>query len=422
MAKPIPDAEIVTLNNGIRIVVENIPHLRSVCIGLVAGAGTVQEDLKDSGISHFIEHMMFKGTAKRSAFDIASQIDGVGGKMNAFTGKEYTCYYAVVEDKHFGVAADVLSDMFLNSLFREEDIVLEKNVVLEEIRMYEDTPDEQIHDLFMATALKGHRLANPILGTQESVKGFARGSISAYMEKAYAPQNLIISVAGNISPKEACRTIEEMFSKKTGRNGISDGPEPKISANISLKTKKTEQVHFIVGTKGIRHTDDRKYILAILDNILGGSMSSRLFQEIREKRALAYSVHSFTQGYKNSGIFGVYAGTKKDTFMETFSLILAEIKKIKDGGISPEEADRAKEYVKGSMVLALESSRNRMSYIAKSLFYYGRIVPIDEVVEKIDAVTFEDVASIANELFVDKYLSLAVIGDLKELPFKEIRI
>lgn len=422
MKKPIPDAKIETLDNGIRIITEELPHLRSVSLGIIAGAGASLENKTNSGVSHFIEHMLFKGTDSRNAFQIASEIDGVGGKLNAFTGKEYTCYYAVVEDKHFGVAADVLSDMLLNSLFKEEDIALEKNVVLEEIKMYEDTPDEQIHDLFMSTALKGHSLGNPILGTEESVRNFNREAALSYMKSVYSPQNLIISVAGNITGDKAADLFSGYFGKVSGQNGLDAGAVPEMSPNIKLKSKNTEQVHFVVGTKGMRHTDDRKYALSLLDNLLGGTMSSRLFQEIREKRALAYSIHSFSQGFKNSGLFSVYAGTKKETFEQTLSLILEEFKKIKKGEINREELSRSKEYVKGSMVLALESSRNRMSYIAKSLFYHDRIVPIDEVVEKIDAVTFEDVTSIANELFVDKYLNLAVIGDLKKLPFKEIKV
>lgn len=429
MKKPIPDAKIETLDNGLRIVTEDLPHLRSVSLGLIAGAGAVLENKDTSGVSHFIEHMLFKGTASRTAFEIASEIDGVGGKLNAFTGKEYTCYYAVVEDKHFGVAADVLSDMLLNSAFKDEDIALEKNVVLEEIKMYEDTPDEQIHDLFMATALKGHGLGNPILGTEKSVRNFKRDAVLSYMKNIYSPKNLIISIAGNISGSKAVDLFAGLFGGVTGENAVTAGTlpagrqgVPEMSSNIKLKSKKTEQVHFVVGTKGMSHADDRKYALSLLDNLLGGTMSSRLFQEIREKRALAYSIHSFSQGFKDSGIFSIYAGTKKETFEETLSLILEELRKVKNGQISQAELSRSKEYVKGSMVLALESSRNRMSYIAKSLFYYDRIIPIDEVVEKIDAVRLEDVADIANELFVDKYMNLAVIGDLEKLPFKEIKL
>lgn len=422
MEKTSPKTIVSSLDNGLRIVAEELPHLRSVSIGLVVGAGAVLENEKNSGISHFIEHMMFKGTNKRSSFQIASEIDGVGGKLNAFTGKEYTCYYAVVEDRHFGTAADVLSDMVLNSLFKEEEIALEKNVVLEEIGMYEDTPDEQIHDLSMATALKGHGLGKPILGTKESVKKFDREAVLSYIKSIYSPKNTIISVAGNIPSEEVTDLLGSLFGKSSGKDVSPANTVPKISSNVNLKSKKTEQVHFVLATKGLKHTDDKKYALSLLDNILGGTMSSRLFQEIREKRALAYSVHSFSQGFKDTGLFSIYAGTKKETFEETLSLILKEIKKIKSGGITLEELSRSKEYVKGSMVLALESSRNRMSYMAKSMFYYDRIVPIDEVVDNIDNVRMEEIVSMADEIFSDEYISLAVIGDLKKLPVKEIRI
>lgn len=422
LAKKIPDAKIETLDNGIRVVIEELPHLRSVSVGLVVGAGAVCEEKRNMGISHFIEHMMFKGTEKRSAFEIARELDSIGGKLNAFTGKEYTVYYAVVEDRHFKVATDVLSDMFLNSLFKEEEIDLERNVVLEEIKMYEDTPDEQIHDVFASTILQDHSLGNTILGSEITVGGIKRKDIKEYLQKAYTPENLIISVAGNIKKAEAIKFFNKTFKDLSGKSEIKIPPVPEIKKNIRLKSKKTEQVHLIIGSKGVAQTDEERYTFTLLDNILGGSMSSRLFQEIREKRALAYSIYSFNQGFKGAGIFNIYAGTRKENFEQVIELITQEMAKIKRDGITKDEMERAKEFVKGSMVLGLESSNNRMNYIAKSLFYYDRIIPIDEIFEKIDLVKAEDIVTIANKLFVDKYMNLAVIGDFEELPIKEIRI
>lgn len=418
----IPSANISTLENGIRIVTEEIPYLRSVSIGLMVGAGSSIEQKKETGISHLIEHMTFKGTPKRNAFQIAQALDSVGGKLNAFTGKEYTVYYAVVQDKHFDIAADVLSDIYLNPLNKAEDLDLERNVVLEEIRMYEDTPDEQIHDIFISKILKGHSIGNSTLGTMESVSELGRDDILDFRKKYYSPDNLIVSVAGNIETKAVVETVSNWFLSDSGKNKKTKQPLPEVSKNIFLKNKKTEQAHIIIGTKGTSQMDEDRYIFSVLENAVAGSMSSRLFQEIREKRALAYSIYSFNQGFKDIGLFGVYAGTKKENFEQVVSLILKELKDIKRSGLKKEEIERAKEFIKGSIVLSLESSSNRMNYSAKSLFYYDRIVPIDEIFEKVDKVSNDDIIALTNDRFRNDYMNLIVIGDFEKLPVSEIKI
>lgn len=418
----IPDASVKTLSNGIRIVTEEIPHLRSASIGLVTGAGSSLEVEKEMGISHLIEHMAFKGTSKRNAFQIAQELDSIGGKLNAFTGKEYTVYYAVVQDKHFDIAADVLSDIYLNSLYKDEDLKLEKNVIFEEIRMYEDTPDEQIHDLFISKILKGHAMGNCTLGTKESVEAIGKENIFDYMKRLYSPDNLLVSVAGNIDEKTVIDTITSLFGKNSGKGMKSFSKKPEISKNIFLKQKKTEQAHIIIGTRGSSQMDEDRYIFSVIENAIGGSMSSRLFQEIREKRALAYSIYSFNNGFKDIGLFGIYAGTKKENLEQVVSLALKELTDIKKAGLTKEELGRAKEFIKGSIVLSLESSSNRMNYIAKSLFYYDRIIPIEEVFEKVDRVNNDDIITLANNRFRSEDINLIVIGDMDKLPISDIDI
>lgn len=418
----IPNATIDILDNGIKVVTEEIPHLRSVSTGLVVGAGSVTEKKDVMGISHFIEHTTFKGTKKRSAFEIAQELDRVGGKLNAFTGKEYTVYYAIVQDKYFNVASDVLGDIFLNSLYRDSDLDMERNVVLEEIKMYEDTPDEQIHDIFASTILHHHSLGNTTLGEVETVRSLDSKKIAAYRKELYTPDNMIISVAGNINRSKVIGMLKETFSSFSGKKDHHIEKMPEITPNIKLKPKKTEQAHMILGIKGCSQTDDERYAFAILDNALGGSMSSRLFQEIREKRALVYSVYSFNQGFRDIGLFGVYAGTSPKNFEQVIELTVKELSRIKKEGITDEEMNRAKEFLKGSLVLGLETSNSRMNYLAKSLFYYDRIIPIDEVFEKIDRILNKDIVEIAERHFLDNYLNLVVIGDFKELPIKSVSI
>ncbi|MDI6731188.1 MAG: pitrilysin family protein [Candidatus Margulisbacteria bacterium] len=412
---PIPDAKTTVIENSLTLVTEEIASLRSVAMGVLVGTGSGSESEKESGISHFIEHMLFKGTTKRSAYDIAHALDAVGGKINAYTGKEFTMYYAVVLDKHIDVAIDVLSDIVVNSLYDDDAIELEKGVVLEEIKMYEDTPDELIHDYFAEKILHGHTLAKPIIGNEESVRAISRGEILNYLDRSYGPQNTVIALAGAV-PKDIVSRISKAFAGYKGIGVRGQYEIPQIKGGQYLKKKKTEQVHLCLGTKGVSQIEDDRYPYAVLDNILGGSMSSHLFQEVREKRGLVYSIYSTSSPFRDFGLSYVYAGTSAGSLEQVINLILLEFSQLKKEGISLAELDKARENLKGSLVLGLESTSSRMSWLAKSQMYHNRVQTIDEVFEKVDKVTNDDIIRMANDYFKDEYLTLAVIGDLGELP------
>ncbi|MDD5593241.1 MAG: pitrilysin family protein [Candidatus Margulisbacteria bacterium] len=415
----IPQAKKIVLPNGLRIVSEEIPAMRSVSMGILAGVGSGSETPKEAGLSHYIEHMMFKGTKKRSAYEIAHALDSIGGKMNAYTSKETTVYYAVVLDKHIDIQIDVLCDMVLGSLFDPKEMEVEKGVILEEIKMYEDTPDELIHDYFAEKILHGHPLGQPTIGHAASVKAMKRENIVDYISRFYSPKNMVISLAGAI-PGNVVDLLKPYFEKYEGKEVALKQPQPDIKGVVSLKKKKTEQTHLCLGTKGPSQLDDDRFAFAILDNIMGGSMSSHLFQEVREKRGLAYAIYSTSSPFRDFGIAYTYAGISHENLVQVVDLILNEFKRMKKEGLTQAELERAKEYMKGTTVLGLESTSSRMSYIMRSEFYYNRIITIDEVFDKIDKVTNDDIVRLANQYFIDQYLTLAVIGDFEELPIKEI--
>ncbi|KPJ69341.1 hypothetical protein AMJ44_04010 [candidate division WOR-1 bacterium DG_54_3] len=416
----IPRSKKKVFKNGLKILTENIPIVRSVAMGILVGTGSGNETQEENGISHFIEHMTFKGTPKRSAYEIAHTLDAVGGKMNAYTTKEYTVYYAVVLDKHLEIAIDVLCDILLNSVFNPKEMEREKRVILEEIKMYEDTPDELVHDFFAEKILHGHPIGKPTIGLEETVKSIKRDDILSYRKKWYSPQNTIVSLAGDISFEEVIEKLKPYLASWQGERTVPPPLLPQIKGSLSLKNKKTEQLHLCLGVKGVSQTDEERYPYAVLDNVLGGSMSSRLFQEIREKRGLAYSIFSTSAPFRNFGISYVYAGTSKENMKQVVDLILEQFTKIKKEGVKPEELERAREYLKGTLVLGMESTSSRMNWLAKSQFYYNRVMTIDEIFEKVDKVTQDDIIKLANQFFRDEYLTLAVIGDLEELPIKEI--
>ncbi len=402
------------LENGVTLLTETMEDVRSVAMGIVVGAGSGLEQEPLAGISHFIEHMAFKGTSKRSAFDIASELDAVGGKMNAFTSKELTTYYAVTLDRHINVATDVLSDIFLNSVYDKKEMELEKGVIAEEIKMYEDTPDERIHDLFTEVIYHGHPLGRSTIGNEKSVRSIGRENVIDYIKGLYTPDNTIIALAGNIKHEEAVKLIEPAFSAMRGKLPAAEKASPTIIKSVKLKHKKTEQVHMCLGTNGPSQIDDDRYAFSILDTVLGGSMSSRLFQEVREKRGLAYSIYSYNGAMKDCGLYVVYAGTSKENFRKVVDLTMEEFNKIKKNGITKEEMDRSKEHLKGSLVLGLESTSSRMGYLAKCQYYFGRIITIDEIFEKVDKVTLDDIIKTANKYIRDEYLTLTAIGDISE--------
>ena len=416
----IPQAKKIVLPNGLRIVTEDIPALRSVSMGILAGVGSGNETASEAGLSHYIEHMMFKGTKKRTAYEIAHALDSIGGKMNAYTSKETTVYYAVVLDKHIDTQIDVLSDMVLGSLFDAKEMEIEKGVILEEIKMYEDTPDELIHDYFAEQILHGHPLGQPTIGHAASVKAMSRDNIVDYVGRFYSPHNMVISLAGAL-PGNVVDLLKPYWEKLEGKKIVHKQPHSDVKGGIFLKKKKTEQTHLCLGTKGPSQLDDDRFAFAILDNIMGGSMSSHLFQEVREKRGLAYAIYSTASPFRDLGIAYTYAGISQENLEQVVDLILKEFGRMKKDGLTSGEIERAKEYMKGTTVLGLESTAARMSYIMRSEFYYDRVITIDESFDKIDKVGNDDIIRLANQYFRDEFLTLAVIGDIDELPVKDLR-
>lgn len=416
-----PDYKIEKLANGLTIVLEEIPALRSVSVGVLVGSGSSSENEEIAGISHFMEHMLFKGTAKRSAYDIAKEIDAIGGRINAGTDKEYTSYYAVVLDAHLEIAINVLSDMYLNSVFDKDEINKERNVILEEIGMYEDTPDEKIHDLACQNILDGHPLGCTVLGTAESIKKITREKLLDYFKKNYTPDNTIIAVAGNFKAEEALALIKESFCRLPGKKIPLLEPEINLKPGIKIYKKETEQAHVCLSTRGVSFKDEDRFALSLLSSVLGRNMSSRLFQKIREQKGLVYSIYTYPTFFKNAGIFTCYAGTNVKNSQEVVDIILKEFQLIKEKGITAEELLRSKEQLKGNMVLGMESSSSRMSWLAKSYYYYNEVKNLDEVFKKIDRISADDVQRLANRFFISGSLQLTAIGNFpKKNFFKEL--
>lgn len=411
------------LPNGLRLITEEIPHVHSAVIGIWVGTGSRHEDKEIHGVSHFLEHMLFKGTKNRTAKQIAETLEAVGGQLNAFTSKEVTCYYAKVLHEHFDLATDVLSDMFFNSLFLETEINKEKNVILEEIKMYEDTPDDLVHDVFSNTLWHDHPLGQPVIGTNESVEKLTREQLVAYNKSRYVPKNVVISVVGKIKRQQVLEKIQSIFAGFSGELIEKKISEPKVNNSATFVTRDIEQVHLCLGTPGLYNQHPNIYSLHVLNNILGGGLSSRLFQDIREERGLAYSIYSYHSGYSNAGLFGVYAGTSRQNFEVVLELILKQIADIKKNGITKDELERTKQQVKGSILLSLENVSHRMSSLGKSEISYGRIVTPDEIVESIMKVTNESVIEVAQQMFKPENFALAVVGpDNIAVDFKELII
>lgn len=400
------------LPNGIRVVTEEIPHVRSVSIGLWVGVGSRDETDENSGIAHFIEHMMFKGTKNRSAKQIAEELDAIGGQLNAFTAKEYTCYYAKTLDEHFPKSLDLLADMFFNSLYDPQEIDKERNVIIEEINMYEDAPDELIHDLFASTLWNNHPLGRSIIGTREVVEKINRADIISFLKTFYTPDQLVIAVAGNVKHDRVMELITPLFDRMEGKSTARNYAKPVPVYQVATKKKDTEQVHLCIGVPGLPLDHEQIYSLYVLNSILGGGISSRLFQEIREERGLAYSVYSYHNSYKDAGLFSIYTGLSLKNIGPVVELISRELKQIKAGKVTEEEVFRAKEQLKGSLYLGLENVSNRMSRIGKSELCLGRIITPEEAVEKINRVGIKDVQLLAEQLFASDKMVLTSIGPM----------
>lgn len=403
-----------TLSNGLRIICESIPHVHSVALGVWVGSGSRYEDPYYNGISHFIEHMFFKGTSRRTAKQIAETIDAVGGQLNAFTTKEYTCFYAKVLDQHYKLGIDLLSDMVTQSLFAPEEMEKEKLVVLEEIKSYEDSPDDMIHDILIHSALKGHPLGWSILGSPETIQRIDRKAVMDYLGQHYTPDNIVFAVAGNVQFDQIVAEIEGHFSKLSGSKKESSSVVPEMEPAVVIKQKDIEQVHLCLGTQGIGRQDPDKYVVFVLDSILGGSVSSRLFQQLREERGLVYVAGSNHASYLDTGIFSVYAGTSLRNFEEVITLIKKELNKFTVELVEEAELTRAKDQLRGNLLLSLESTCNRMSRIAKTELFGDQLLTPEESVAKIETVTADAIRRVARHFFDEHRIVMAAIGPFPE--------
>ncbi|MEC0246137.1 pitrilysin family protein [Paenibacillus chitinolyticus] len=400
------------LNNGLRVVTEKIPTCRSVAIGIWVKTGSRNETQLNNGISHFIEHMLFKGTERHSAKDIAEVFDGIGGNVNAFTSKEYTCYYAKVLDEHLGIAVDILSDMFFNSVFNEEELEKEKNVIFEEIAMYEDTPDDLVHDLVAKAAYGSHPLGYTILGTQAHLSGMKPNDLRAYMKECYTIENTVIAVAGNIDD-----SVFELLEKHFGHFNVSgtqqNQEEPAFMSERVFQSKTTEQNHICLSLPGLSLREENLYPMVLLNNAIGGGMSSRLFQEIREKRGLAYSVYSYHSSHIDNGVFTIYTGTAPKQTEEVLKVTIEMLHDIAEKGMTDAELRKGKEQLKGSLILSLESTNSRMNRIGKNELMTGRHYTLDEMINRIESVEMEHIHALTRKLF-SKPFAIAMVGSRDE--------
>lgn len=403
-----------TLPSGLRVLTETMPAVRSATVGVWADVGSSLESGEQRGISHLVEHMLFKGTKGRTARQIAETMDGVGGNLNAFTDKESTCYYAKVIDRHLPLATNVLADMFLNSTFDSEELRKEQNVVLEEIKMYDDSPDELIHDLFLQTMWNGSNLGAPTIGFVETITGFGPDDLRSHMDAHYAPNSVVVAAAGNLDHDRFVELVASEFAQFQGACPLPAPETPKTTPARLVRRKDSEQAYVIAGTRGLSVCDDRRYALSILDTILGGGMSSRLFQEIREKRGLVYTVYSFQAAYRAAGLFGVYAGTSPANVSACIDLIVEQLAKAREVGIVDDELQLAKEHIKGNLTLSLESTSSRMIRLGRNEFALGRHVTPEEIEERVDAVTADAVRELARELLAEENLGLCIIGPVDE--------
>jgi predicted Zn-dependent peptidase len=413
--------------SGLRIVTEEVPSVRSAAVGIWVNVGSRDEAPATAGASHFLEHLLFKGTTSRTALEISSSIESVGGEMNAFTSKEYTCFYARVIDTDLPMAIDVVSDLITSSIVTALDVDAERKVVLEEIAMRDDDPSDLVHDLFSDTFYGDTPIGRPILGTVESIKGMSRNTVFNYYKKRYQPQDLVVAVAGNIKHKRVVAMVEEALSRD---NFLDVMAAPVLRPNTVVKNskqrsvgllfKKSEQAHMFYGMEGVARADERRFAMGVLSAALGGGMSSRLFQEIREKRGLAYSVYAYAQQFAGSGVLGFYAGCNPSKAVEVVEIFQSVLVDVADNGMTHEEIIRAKGAVRGSLVLSQEDSGSRMSRIGKNEIVYGQIMDFDDILKAIDRVSAEDIREIASEFLV-KTPTLALVGPFKsESKFEKV--
>lgn len=402
------------LKNGVRIISEQLEHLRSVSLGIWVNAGSRDETSSENGVSHFIEHMVFKGTRNRTSLQIAKELDAIGGLSNAFTGKENTCFYARVLDKHFRALSDVLSDICLNSIFDPDDVERERQVILQEISMVEDTPDDNIHVLFNKFFWIDHPIGMSILGTGESMSAIGKDTMLSYINKYYVPEKIVVAAVGNVDHETVVSYFEPLFGSISGKNLNRERSIPISNPGVSSHFKDLEQVHICLGGEAPSLSSEERFPCAILNTILGGNMSSRLFQEVREKRGLAYSIYSFASSYVDSGLLAVYAATDFQNVNPLLETIQTEVKKITKGEISETDLSAAKDHLIGGIYLASESSDNRMMRIAKNEMVFNRYVSYKELISSLERVTVDEVVECAGKIFGDRKVSLTTLGSLRE--------
>ncbi|MGC8782785.1 MAG: M16 family metallopeptidase [Armatimonadota bacterium] len=402
--------ETFTLPNGLRVVCEPMPSARSVAVGVYIGTGSRDERSSEYGVSHFIEHILFKGTLRRDALDIVREIEGRGGYMNAETDKEYTAFYARVLPEDLSVALDVLSDMLLSPRLHPEDIEREKRVVLEELRELIDYPEEYVYDLFAQTLWSRHPLAHPVIGTAPTILALDRSHIRSVMDERYVAPNTVVSVAGQVDTEQLLPLVEQYFGNMPATRPNTKLRPARATARKRLLRHPTQQVHFCLGTAGYNLYDERKYMLVVLDTLLGGNMSSRLFQEVREKRGLVYHIGTTAMAYREGGYFTVHANCSPENYRQVIEVTREQLHKVCEGDLTEEEVQRAKHQLRGSLLMSTESVNGRMSANARSLLFYGRVITVDEIIEQVEAVDAEKVVAVARDLFGNGKMALAAIG------------
>ncbi len=402
------------LENGIKVVTEKMPHVRSVCIGIWVPTGSRHEAPEKNGISHFVEHMLFKGTDRRTSLDISTAVDSLGGEINAFTSREMTTYYIKVLDEHLDVALDILSDIFLHSRFDEKELEKERQVILEEIRMQEDQPEDHVHDLIQEVVWPNQPLGFPVAGREESVSSIDREGIIDFIEKRYSQKGMIISCAGNIEHEACVQAIHQGFGDYASVPGPSPLKPPTYHAGTRVLNKDLEQVHLCLSLPGLRQNHPDRYAFYALNTILGTNMSSRLFQEVREKRGMAYSVFSYLSSYIDSGSMTIYTGTGREKIRDVIEVIRNQLDDLSSQAVSDQELSKAKEYMKGGLMLSLESSSSVMSRIAKQALYFESYQSVDDMVREIEGVTSEKILELASGSFRGDKLSMAAIGPIQK--------
>jgi len=404
------------LPNGLTILTEEMQQIRSTSIGIWIKTGSRHEESERNGISHFVEHMLFKGTTSRSAQDIARQVDSIGGNMDAFTAKECICFNIKILDEHLPIAMDILSDLVLNPVFAAKDIQRERGVILQEIKMDEDSPDYLVHEIFTQNFWKDHPLGKPILGTKETVRKFEQKMLFEYYGGFFYPGNMIISAAGSLNHEHFAELVRRKFSHlKAKQNGFKQAAPQTFSKIIARNKKSLEQVQICMGVPALHIADDRRYVGYVLNTLLGGGMSSRLFQNIRENQGLCYAIYSDLNSYRDTGCLSVFAGTSQEWAPKVVESVVGEFRNLKAESVSDEELSRAKAQLKGSLMLSLESSTARMSNLARQAMYFDRFFSLDEIIERIESVMAEQLQAMAEELFQQNKIAVTVLGNLDGL-------